>query len=66
MRSHHRAVAAHDEGRFADELVPVDVPGKRGKPDAVVDRDEHPRADITVEKLAALRPVRARSTTTPP
>jgi len=59
VRSHHRAVAAHDEGRFADELVPVTVPGKRGKPDTVVDRDEHPRADITVEKLGALRPIRS-------
>ena len=58
VRSHRRAVAAHDGGRFADELVPVTVPGKRGKPDTVVDRDEHPRADITVDKLAALRPIR--------
>lgn len=61
VRSHHRAVAAHDEGRFADELVPVTVPGRRGKPDVTVDRDEHPRADITVEKLAALRPIRLGS-----
>ena len=60
LRSHHRAVAAHEEGRFFDELVSVTVPGKRGKPDTVVDRDEHPRADITVEKLAALRPVRIK------
>ncbi len=58
VRSHRRAVAAHDGGRFADELVPVAVPGKRGKPATVVDRDEHPRADITVDKLAALRPIR--------
>ncbi len=58
VRSHRRAVAAHDGGRFADELVPVAVPGKRGKPDTVVDRDEHPRPDITVDKLAALRPIR--------
>jgi len=59
-RSHHRAIAAHDAGRFADELVPVTVPGKRGKPDVIVDRDEHPRGDISVEKLAALRPMRAK------
>ncbi len=58
MRSHHRAVAAHEAGRFADELVPVTVPGKRGKPDTVVDRDEHPRADASVESLGALRPIR--------
>ncbi|HEY9263469.1 MAG TPA: acetyl-CoA C-acetyltransferase [Mycobacterium sp.] len=60
VRSHRRAIAAHDEGRFAEELIPVTVPGKRGKPDVVVDRDEHPRADISVETLAALRPVRAQ------
>jgi acetyl-CoA C-acetyltransferase len=60
MRSHHRAVAAHDAGHFADELIPVTVVGRRGRPDVVVDRDEHPRQDITVEKLASLRPVRSK------
>jgi acetyl-CoA C-acetyltransferase len=60
VRSHQRAIAAHEAGRFADELVPVTVPGNRGKPDAIVDRDEHPRADVSVEKLAALRPMRAK------
>ncbi|OBC08415.1 acetyl-CoA acetyltransferase [Mycobacterium sp. 852013-50091_SCH5140682] len=59
-RSHHRAVAAHDAGRFADELIAVTVAGKRGKPDTVVDRDEHPRADISVERLAALRAIRGK------
>ncbi len=58
VRSHHRAVAAHQAGKFADELVPVTVPGKRGKPDTVIDRDEHPRADATVEGFSALRPIR--------
>jgi len=60
VRSHRRAVAAHEQGRFADELVSVAVPGRRGGPDVVVDRDEHPRADITVERLAALRPMRSK------
>ncbi|WP_197382944.1 acetyl-CoA C-acetyltransferase [Mycolicibacterium mengxianglii] len=60
VRSHQRAITAHESGRFADELVPVTVTGKRGKPDVVADRDEHPRADISVEKLAALRAVRAK------
>jgi acetyl-CoA C-acetyltransferase len=60
VRSHHRAIAAHEAGRFAEELVPVTVPGKRGKPDVVVDRDEHPRSDISVEKLATLRPMRSK------
>ncbi|MDQ2585436.1 acetyl-CoA C-acetyltransferase [Saccharothrix yanglingensis] len=57
-RSHRRAVAAHEAGRFADELVPVTVPGRRGAPGAVVDRDEHPRPGTTAEGLAALTPVR--------
>ncbi|WP_016895377.1 acetyl-CoA C-acetyltransferase [Mycobacteroides abscessus] len=58
VRSHQRAIAAHEAGRFADELVPVTVPSRHG--DVVVDRDEHPRADISVEKLAALRPIRRK------
>lgn len=60
VRSHHRAVAAHEAGRFTDELVPVTVPGKRGRPDTVVDRDEHPRSGIDIETLAALRPIRGK------
>jgi acetyl-CoA C-acetyltransferase len=60
VRSHQRAVTAHESGRFAEELVSVAVPGRRGKPDTVIDRDEHPGADISTEKLAALRPIRAK------
>lgn len=60
VRSHQRAVAAHEQGRFAEELVPVTVPGTRGRPDVIVDRDEHPRADVSVEQLAGLRAVRAK------
>ena len=60
VRSQQRAGAAHDAGKFADELVPVTVPGRRGQPDVVVDRDEHPRPDTTLEQLAALRPVRQK------
>jgi acetyl-CoA C-acetyltransferase len=60
VRSQQRAGAAHDEGRFADELVPVTVPGRRGRPDLVVDRDEHPRPETTLEDLAKLRPVRLK------
>ena len=58
VRSHQRAVAAQRSAAFADELVPVTVPGRKG--DVVVDTDEHPRADTTVESLAALRPVRVK------
>lgn len=57
LHSHQRAVAAIGDGRFAEEIVPVPVPGKRGKPDEVIERDEHPRADSSAEGLGALRPV---------
>jgi acetyl-CoA C-acetyltransferase len=60
LASHRRAVAATEDGRFAEEIVPVTVPGRRGKPDTVVDRDEHPRADTSLESLAELKPVRLR------
>lgn len=60
VRSHHRAVAAQQAGKFADELVAVTVPGKRRKPDVTVDHDEHPRADVSVESLGALRPIRIK------
>jgi acetyl-CoA C-acetyltransferase len=56
LRSHQRAVAAQQQGRFADELVPVAVPQRRGDP-VLVTADEHPRADTSAEALAALRPV---------
>jgi 3-oxoadipyl-CoA thiolase len=55
LESHRRAVAAIDAGRFRDEIVPVTVPsGKRET--AVVDTDEQPRRDTTLERLAKLRP----------
>lgn len=56
LRSHKRAVAAQTEGRFAEELVPVEVPGRRGT-STLVTTDEHPRPDTSLEGLAALRPV---------
>ncbi|MFC4912429.1 acetyl-CoA C-acetyltransferase [Actinomadura gamaensis] len=59
VRSHERAVAAQTEGRFADEIVPVTVPSRKG--DVVVDTDEHPRPGTTVESLAKLRPVLLKS-----
>ena len=51
--SHMRAVAATEDGRFAEEIVPVTVPAGRGAT-TTVGVDEHPRADTTLEKLAAL------------
>ncbi|MDQ6659352.1 MAG: 3-oxoadipyl-CoA thiolase [Chloroflexota bacterium] len=55
LRSQQRAVAAQKEGRFADEIVPVTIPQKKGEA-LVVSVDEHPRSDTTLEKLAALKP----------
>ena len=55
LRSHQRAVASQVEGRFNAEIVPVVAHGRKG--DFVVDSDEHPRSDTTLETLAALRPV---------
>jgi acetyl-CoA C-acetyltransferase len=57
VRSHQRAVAAQRSGVFAEEIVPVSVTSRRGET-SVIDTDEHPRADTTLEALAALRPVR--------
>ncbi|GGL12447.1 thiolase family protein [Nocardia jinanensis] len=54
LRSHQRAVRAQDEGRFAEEIVPIEVVRKDGTT-TVFDRDEHPRRDTTAEKLAGLR-----------
>jgi 3-oxoadipyl-CoA thiolase len=53
LSSQQRAVAAQSGGRFDQQLVSVTVPQRRGDP-IVVDRDEHPRADTSLEKLAAL------------
>lgn len=58
--SHQRAVAAAREGRFAEEIVPVTVPGRAGAPPTRIDADEHPRPDTSMASLAALRPVLGR------
>jgi acetyl-CoA C-acetyltransferase len=55
LRSHERAVAAIDSGRMAEEIVAVEVP-ERGGP-ALVDTDEAPRRDTTLERLASLPPL---------
>jgi 3-oxoadipyl-CoA thiolase len=55
LRSQQRAVAAQQSDRFAAEIIPVIIPQKKGEP-IVVAIDEHPRADTTLEKLAALKP----------
>ncbi|MGI8418577.1 MAG: thiolase family protein, partial [Nakamurella sp.] len=55
LGSHHKALAAINAGRFAGEIVPVIVRGRRG--DTIVDTDECPRPDTSLEVLAKLKPV---------
>lgn len=54
--SHMRATEAINDGRFKEEIVPIEIPGSRGKP-TIVDTDEHPRPDTTVDALAKLNPI---------
>ena len=56
LDSQCRAVAAIEAGRFDDQIVPITVPQRKGDP-VLVTRDEHPRADSSIEALARLRPV---------
>ena len=55
VASHQRAVAAQKDGVFAEEIIPVTVRTRQGE--RLVDTDEHPRADTSVESLAKLKPV---------
>ncbi|HET7034405.1 MAG TPA: acetyl-CoA C-acyltransferase, partial [Thermomicrobiaceae bacterium] len=55
LASHQKAVAAIDEGRFKAEIAPVTVPGRRGQ-ETVVEQDEAPRRDTSLEALGKLRP----------
>ena len=54
LRSHQRAIAAIDSGKFAEEILPVPIPQKKGNP-ILVTTDERPRRDTTIESLAKLR-----------
>ncbi|MFQ5677668.1 MAG: thiolase family protein, partial [bacterium] len=56
LESQRRAEAAQKQGRFKDEIVPVEIPGKRGEVH-LVETDEHPRPQSTIEGLAKLKPV---------
>ncbi|NLE17276.1 MAG: acetyl-CoA C-acetyltransferase [Propioniciclava sp.] len=60
VASHRKAAAAAAAGRYADELVPVEAPGRRGET-TVVDADEHIRPDASLEALAKLRPIMGRT-----
>lgn len=53
--SHQKAIQAIDKGYFKDEIIPVEIPQRKGEP-IVFDTDEGPRKDTTLEKLAKLRP----------
>ncbi len=55
LASHQRAIAAIDSGKFAEEIIPVAIPQKKGDP-KIVDTDERPRRDTSIESLARLRP----------
>ncbi|HLA08889.1 MAG TPA: acetyl-CoA C-acyltransferase [Anaerolineales bacterium] len=59
VRSHQRAIAATDSGRFKQEILPVPVPQKKGDP-KIVDTDERPRRDTTMDSLAKLKPAFAK------
>lgn len=61
-RSHQRAAAAAAEGRFADEIVPVEIPQRKGDP-VVFDTDEGVRGDTTAESLGKLKPAFAKDGT---
>ncbi|TAK29291.1 MAG: acetyl-CoA C-acyltransferase [Chloroflexota bacterium] len=54
--SHAKCIAAMDASKFKDEIVPVKVRGPKGK-ETIVDTDEHPRRDATLENLAKLKPI---------
>ena len=59
LRSHQRAVDAQERGAFAEEIVPVEVKDRKNG-SRTIGRDEHPRADATLESLAGLRPIMGR------
>ncbi len=55
LESHQKAVAAQEEGKFKSEIVPVEVPGRKGDV-TTIDKDEGPRKDTSLETLAKLKP----------
>jgi acetyl-CoA C-acetyltransferase len=56
LRSHQRAVAAQESGKFESQIVPIEIPQRRGDP-KIFDKDEGPRGDSSMEVLSRLRPV---------
>ena len=60
--SHHRAAAASSAGYFKEQILPVEIPGRKGKV-TIVDSDEHIRADVSLDDMAKLRPAFAKDGT---
>jgi acetyl-CoA C-acetyltransferase len=56
LASHQKACAAQAAGKFSDEMIAVEIPQRKGPP-AIIDGDENPRSDSTLEKLGRLKPV---------
>jgi acetyl-CoA C-acetyltransferase len=56
LRSHNNAERATNQGDFKEEIVPVEIPQKKGKPPIIFDKDEHFRPHLTMDQLAALPP----------
>jgi acetyl-CoA C-acetyltransferase len=56
LRSHNNVERATKEGEFKDEIVPIEIPQKKGKPPIIFDKDEHFRPGLTMEQLQALPP----------
>ncbi|MBV1874991.1 MAG: 3-oxoadipyl-CoA thiolase [Cycloclasticus sp.] len=57
FNSQQKWASATNNGYFEEEIIPVNIPQKRGKPDIVVDKDEHPRASATLDKMSSMRPL---------
>ncbi|HEU4343446.1 MAG TPA: thiolase family protein [Candidatus Binatia bacterium] len=55
LASHQKAIRAHEQGRLKEEIIAVELPQRRGSPQ-IYDKDEGPRADTSIDKLAALQP----------
>ncbi len=56
LRSHNNTERATKEGDFKEEIVPMEIPQKKGKPPLIFDKDEHFRPDLTMDQLASLPP----------
>ncbi|HEA67079.1 MAG TPA: acetyl-CoA C-acyltransferase [Desulfobacterales bacterium] len=56
LESHQKACAAMENGKFKEEIIPVSVPRRKGDPE-IVDKDENPRFDASLEKLSGLNPI---------